>query len=140
MKVLLDDSTDINAYIIGNNLVITKGFLTLNKDEQKAILAHELAHVTLNHYNKLRSIIIISLGVSFLLFQFNIFISLIALIFAFLLQNYISKKQEIEADRLAYRVVGDLLKNVIYKYGDNEIGLFSTHPNADVRIKMLATT
>ncbi|WP_168066690.1 M48 family metalloprotease [Sulfolobus sp. S-194] len=138
IKVFLDDNESINAYIIGKNLVITKGFLRLDKSEQRAILAHEMSHMVLNHYLKMKILVAVGLIFSLFLFQFNIVLSLISLILVFLLQKFVSKRQEIQADRLAYSIVGDELKLVIKKYGDVESSIFSSHPTINTRLKMLS--
>jgi len=138
IKVFLDENDEVNAYVIGKNIVITKGFLRLNEKEQKAILAHEFSHLILNHYNKTKAFLISSLLVVFALFQINILFSLIALIFTFLISRYLSRKQEIEADKLAYKIVGDELKSVIERYGNREGGIFSSHPSSYTRLKMLS--
>lgn len=138
IKVFLDENDEINAYVIGKNVVVTRGFLRLNEKEQKAILAHEFSHLILNHYNKTKVFLISSLIVVLALFQINVFFSLIALIFTFLLSRYLSRKQEIEADRMAYKIVGNELKSVIEKYGDREGGIFSSHPSSYTRLKMLS--
>ena len=137
IKVFLDPSNEVNAYIIGKNLVITKGFLSLNAEEQRAILAHEFSHLILNHYSKTKLFLVSSMLVALFLFQINAVFSLLALAVAFILSKYLSRKQEIEADRLAYKIVGDKLKSVIEKYGDKEGGIFSSHPTAYIRLKML---
>ena len=138
INVFLDSNSSVNAYVIGKNLVVTKGFLNLNKDEQKAILAHEFSHIILNHYNKTKAFLVSSIVISLFLFQINIAFSLLALIITFLLSKYLSRRHEIEADKLAYRVVGDELKNVIEKYGDREGSILSSHPTAYTRLKMLS--
>lgn len=137
LRVFLDESKNVNAYVIGNNLVITRGFLALNYIERRAILAHEVAHLVLKHYSKTKLITFIGLGIGFILFQFNILFSLIALIITFVLQRYISRKGEIEADRLAYKVVGDSLKAVIAKYAEDGNGFLSSHPRPEIRVKLL---
>ena len=137
IKVFLEQSNDVNAYIIEKNLIITKGFLNLNREEQKAILAHELSHLILNHHSKTKLFLASSIFIVLFLFQINVVFSLLALVITFLLSKYLSRKQEIEADRLAYKMVGDKLKSVIEKYGDKEGGVFSSHPAAYIRLKML---
>lgn len=138
ISIYLDKSDEINAYVIGRNLVVTEGFLKLNKEEKKAILAHEISHIRLNHYYKLRLFVFSGLFISFMLFQFNILLSLFSLLITFLLQRFIARKQEIEADKFAYKIVGNSLKEVITKYGDKDSSIFSTHPSSIVRLKMLA--
>jgi len=139
INVLLDSSNSVNAYVIGKNLIVTKGFLNnLSRDEQKAILAHELSHIVLNHYNKTKIFLISSIILSLILFQINIVFSLFTLIIVFLFSKYLGRRQEIEADKLAYRVVGEELKSVIEKYGDREGSIFSSHPTAYTRLKMLS--
>lgn len=137
VNVFLDPNNSVNAYVIGKNLVITRGFLNLSTDEQKAILAHEFSHIILNHYNKTKIFLVSSIIVALALFQINIMFSLLTLIITFILSKYFSRRQEIEADKLAYRVVGEELKSVIEKYGDKEGSIFSSHPTAYTRLKML---
>jgi len=137
VNVFLDPSNSVNAYVIGKSLVITRGFLNLSTNEQKAILAHEFSHIILNHYNKTKIFLASSIIVALALFQINIMFSLLTLIITFLLSKYLSRRQEIEADKLAYRVVGEELKSVIEKYGDKEGSIFSSHPTSYTRLKML---
>ncbi|MBP1357749.1 MAG: M48 family metalloprotease [Sulfolobus sp.] len=92
INVLLDPNNSVNAYVIGNNLVVTRGFLNLDIEEQRAILAHEFSHMVLNHYKKTKTLLIISIVVSLLLFQINVFFSLLSLILALLFSRYLSRK------------------------------------------------
>lgn len=139
IEVLVKEDARVNALsVITGKILLTSASLNLPKDELDAMLAHEMGHIRLHHH--LKMLILVNLMV--LLFFYTAEISLplfVAMgILIVLVQRFISRRFEIEADRYASRLVGRKpLVNLIMKYGEDKSGLFSTHPSSSARIKKI---
>ena len=139
LRVYVIPNNEVNAFVDGKNLFITRGALNISDDEIEALLSHELSHIVLNHsrINTLITFLILSL-VS-VIAQFSLLLSFLIALLSLFVQRYIRRKQEVEADRLASLVVGkERLMGLIKKYDDPHSSFLSTHPPLSERLRVLS--
>ena len=133
LKVYVIASNEVNAFVDGKKLFITRGALNLSDDEIEVLLSHELSHVVLHHsrFNILLTFLIL-FTVS-VIAQFSLFLSFLVSLLSLFVQRHIRRRQEVEADRLASLVVGkERLASLIRKYDNPNSSLLSTHPPLSV--------
>ena len=139
IKVYLKESDQVNAFVIGRDkLVITSTTLSLPKEEIRAILAHELSHIELGHYKitRLFLFLVVSLGIILGLLN-EIPLLVFSYLVLFLLQRFIQRRLELEADKMAVKIVNrEVFRSVLLKYGDRTSNVFSTHPSLSARLKL----
>ncbi|BDC19569.1 M48 family metallopeptidase [Acidianus sp. HS-5] len=139
IELKIKEDPRINAFsVISGKILITSASLNLPKDELDAMIAHEMGHIKLHHHLKM----LILVNALVLLFFYTAEISLILFVIAgisiVLIQRFISRKFEIQADKYASKLVGKgSLVNLISKYGEIKSNIFSTHPPSSVRIKKI---
>ncbi|BCU69398.1 M48 family metallopeptidase [Stygiolobus caldivivus] len=140
IKVYEKDSPQVNAFVIGKDkLVITSAALSLEPNDIRAILAHELAHLELKHYIFYRLFLIITVIAGITLGLLNeLPILVFTYLIIFILQRFVQRRLELDADRMASKVVGvDQMKAVLLKYGDTSSNMFSSHPSILTRLSNL---
>ena len=139
IKIRLINNNDINAFVLGNgNIFINLGLIseTDNPIEVMGVLSHEIAHISLNHYNKLTEEIMDAFRKS-----------LLPNIILFRLSQY-SIMQEHAADKTAVTFMKKLgipiqgLINVLKKIKNSRIQpstlQYNTHPIISERIHYLS--
>lgn len=139
--VFMINSNEINAYsltsIWGKFIVISKG-LILNEDKNHvyAAIAHELGHIKLNHHLKMNLFIVMVIVIFSFLISYPILLIPFT-VFALILQRYISRTLELNADKYAVKMTKNkqLLEELIIKYNDRKTTFLSTHPNIQARLK-----
>ncbi|MEW6118266.1 MAG: M48 family metallopeptidase [Nitrospirota bacterium] len=151
-QFLIVEDTALNAYVTGYTIVIHSGVLkTFNDDELMCILAHEIAHVSLEHYQKKTR----ASRSRDLLFQKSEHhdpdANILSMIFKPAAFKSFSRAHEIEADIESVRAVRSLgrppeaclhvllkLQESALKNGDSLGGnLFDTHPSLDTRLQKM---
>lgn len=142
IKVYVKNSDQINAFTLGKDkLVITSKILEITPNERRAILAHELAHMELRHYLINKILLVVTVTVGAILGILNQFPTLVIFLMSSLfIQRYIQRKLELQADKLASKVVGvNEMASLLLKYGDRSSSVFSTHPSVVTRVSNLSS-
>ena len=143
--------TFTNAFYLKSGYAVHESFTKIDQDIQAGIIAHEISHELLEHIDRiserkeLTSFIASSVA-------FHADPSEKQIISDWAINTTTpsySRKQEIEADELALRILNfagykkpKQILNKTFKYlkesiGDNESGFFSTHPSLESRIDNL---
>jgi Zn-dependent protease with chaperone function len=132
------DCKDVNAFSIsGNTVIITSSLLNLDKREVMAAIAHEVGHIKMKHHVKNLIIISIMIIGFFLLLNMPLF-TLSFLLTGFLIQRFISRKFELEADKYAAKITSkEALISLLNNYGDSSSSILSTHPSSILRVKKI---
>ena len=142
IKVHVKNSDLINAFILGKDkLVITSKILEIAPNEIRAVLAHELAHMELRHYLINWVLLVVTVTGGTILGILNQFPLLVVfLMSSLLIQRYVQRKLELQADKLASKVVGvNEMRSLLLRYGDKSSNIFSTHPSVFARISNLSS-
>jgi Zn-dependent protease with chaperone function len=142
IKVYVKNSDLINAFILGKDkLVITSKILEIAPNEVRAVLAHELAHMELRHYLINRVLLVVTVTGGTILGILNQFpLLVIFLMSSLLIQRYVQRKLELQADKLASKVVGvNEMRSLLLRYGDKSSNIFSTHPSVVARVSNLSS-
>jgi Zn-dependent protease with chaperone function len=142
IKVYVKNSDLINAFILGKDkLVITSKILEIAPNEIRAVLAHELAHMELRHYLINRVLLVVTVTGGTILGILNQFpLLVIFLMSSLLIQRYVQRKLELQADKLASKVVGvNEMRSLLLRYGDKSSNIFSTHPSVVARVSNLSS-
>jgi len=140
--VHVKNSDLINAFILGKDkLVITSKILEIAPNEIRAVLAHELAHMELRHYLINRVLLVVTVTGGTILGILNQFPLLVVfLMSSLLIQRYVQRKLELQADKLASKVVGvNEMRSLLLRYGDKSSNIFSTHPSVVARVSNLSS-
>ena len=139
IELRVKEDPRINAFsVITGKILITSASLNLPKCELDAMIAHEMGHIKLHHHLKMLILVNFLVLAFFYTAEVSIFLFIIMGISIVLIQRFISRKFEIQADKYASKLVGrDSLVNLISKYGETKSSLFSTHPPSSVRIKKI---
>jgi len=134
----IKDSNDVNAFSTsGNTIIVTSSLLNLDKKEIMAAIAHELGHIKMKHHIKNLLIISLILIGFFSLLNMPLF-ALLFLLLGFLVQRFISRKFELEADKYAAKLTSkEALVLLINNYGDPSSSILSTHPSSILRVKKI---
>ncbi|EZQ10896.1 MULTISPECIES: M48 family metalloprotease [Acidianus] len=138
VKVKVMERNEVNAFSFYNGeLIITSGMLNLPLEDISAAIAHEIGHIKLLHHLKTLLFINIMLAISLYFFG-TPYILIIVSIIMILLQRFLSRLFEIQADSFAGSLVGkENVIDLIMKFGERKAGLLSTHPSALVRVNYL---
>jgi beta-barrel assembly-enhancing protease len=148
-EIVVLDNTTINAFAsIGNRVYVFKGLLQLAESpgEAASVIAHEIAHIHLNHVEKK---LITEFGLSVLMAVFSGGDVLVAgEIMRTLSSGAFSRKQEGEADDFALKIMHDSgidpaylgimfrrIKEAHPAGIDISFEMFQSHPDINKRIK-----
>ncbi len=135
--------SQVNAFSIRG---LTKGYiflsdalLSLDKSNLDAVIAHERGHLEMKHHIKMELIIGIPITLSlYLLMNGMTWFAIPLLVSTVILQRYVSRRFELEADRYALRTVSPHdLASLISSYGEKRSNFLSTHPDMLTRLKNL---
>ncbi|AEE93950.1 peptidase M48, Ste24p [Acidianus hospitalis W1] len=139
IELKVKEDARVNAFsVITGKILVTSASLNLPKDELDAMIAHEMGHIKLHHHLKMLILVNLLVLLFFYTAEFSLFLFIISGISIVLIQRFISRKFEIQADRYASQLVGKgSLMNLIMKYGENKSSIFSTHPPSSARIKKI---
>ncbi|AWR97512.1 M48 family metalloprotease [Acidianus sulfidivorans JP7] len=138
IPVKIRNANYVNAFSLYNgSIILTSASLNLDNEEIYAMIAHELGHIRMHHHIKMLLLINILVFIMFININ-NIFVFIPIAISLILLQRYISRFFELQADSYAAKLVSKkALYNLIIKYGENKSSILSTHPSALTRIKKI---
>lgn len=158
-RILVLDSDEINAFATpGGHIFLTKGIIrcTKNEDALAAVIAHEIAHIQLNHatkairssrtaeaFDSIGEITQTALSKTKLKEVVNAMDSGVGDIMDTLTTSGYSKKQEFEADKKALDLLYDAgydpkglveMLDVLAEKTEIKTGVMSTHPTPKSRI------
>lgn len=152
-KIVVAEKRTVNAYVSPDHeIIVTKGTLdTFSDKELWCILAHEIAHLKLNHINK-QNILSGAMSMGFMVAgQFIPGVGLLNALANPVVSKAYSREQEIEADLKAVSALEHFhiqkedyvkflehLAEISKKEGQKDsFGLFSSHPTFKARIKAI---